>query len=236
VAKPLRLMAVYLHEASHAVACWLTCGTVHKIQVFDNEGGVTEYAGGCRCVIIPAGYVGCSFFAMLFVVLSGGRKTATAAACVFVMSLLLALCYSPNRAMVCLNLGWAIAVSAFVAVEWCWYTPILQFVILFMGVFVGIVAVHDIWNDTIVRSVYRSDSYACYTEVCPCCLPRCVGLQWIVLAIFFQIFGAWLAIVQMSNECENRGWLQCLKLTFDIDFDYTQHHYYNFDGFWHNGP
>lgn len=27
---------------SHALACWLTCGSVRAIRVFDNEGGVTQ--------------------------------------------------------------------------------------------------------------------------------------------------------------------------------------------------
>jgi hypothetical protein len=58
---------VFIHEYSHALACWLTGGNVKAIRVFDNEGGIPMYVGGCRCLIIPAGYVECSFFAMIFV-------------------------------------------------------------------------------------------------------------------------------------------------------------------------
>ena len=74
---PLRLLATFVHEMSHAMACWLTGGEVHAIEVYENEGGVTKYAGGCRCIIAPAGYLGEAFWGMIFVVLSGGRKTAT---------------------------------------------------------------------------------------------------------------------------------------------------------------
>jgi len=39
VAKPIRLIAVFIHEWCHAIACWMTCGDVHRINVFENEGG-----------------------------------------------------------------------------------------------------------------------------------------------------------------------------------------------------
>lgn len=44
--KAMRLLAVFIHEMSHAIACWLTCGSVKKIEVYNNEGGVTGYTGG----------------------------------------------------------------------------------------------------------------------------------------------------------------------------------------------
>jgi len=40
------------------VACWFSGGSVRKIEVYENEGGVTGYTGGCRILVIPAGYVG----------------------------------------------------------------------------------------------------------------------------------------------------------------------------------
>lgn len=46
--KPMRLLAVFVHEFGHASICWLTGGTVKKIEVYHNEGGVTAYTGGCR--------------------------------------------------------------------------------------------------------------------------------------------------------------------------------------------
>lgn len=233
--KPMRLITVFIHEMSHAVACWLTCGNVMQLQVYENEGGVTKYIGGCRCLIIPAGYVGASFFGMIFVILSGGRRTATFAASVFTCSLLFALCYSPNRVMVYLCLGYSVVTSALIYVEWQLYTPLLQFVILFYGVFTSMFALSGIYDDTILRSVQGSDAYACSQEVCPCCAPRVVGLQWAILAIFFQIFGVWIALVEMSDECEKMGWFECLHLTVNIeDFELGKDKW-DFDGFWGQG-
>jgi Peptidase M50B-like len=53
IIKPMKLIAVFFHEYSHAAACWMTGGTVTAIEVYNNEGGVTKYRGGMRCIIIP---------------------------------------------------------------------------------------------------------------------------------------------------------------------------------------
>jgi Peptidase M50B-like len=41
VMKPMRLLAVFLHEFSHAAMAWLTGGKVTGIEVNENEGTVT---------------------------------------------------------------------------------------------------------------------------------------------------------------------------------------------------
>jgi Peptidase M50B-like len=229
IAKPMRLIAVFIHEWSHATACWLTGGSVVNIEVHDNEGGVTRFIGGCRSLIIPAGYVGCGFWAMIFVIMSGGRKTATAAAIVFSMSLVVALCYNPNRVLVYLCLAYMLLTIGVTVIEYRVYSPLLQFLILFYGVFVGIYAIEDIYQDTVKREVRGSDAYACHQEVCPFCLPRCVGLQWAILAIAFQLCGIWIAIVQMSEECEDLGWFKCM--TLGADFDPSNN--WDWEGFFH---
>jgi hypothetical protein len=82
VLKPMRLLAVFVHEFSHASACWMTGGNVKGIEVYQNEGGVTKYEGGCRLLVIPAGYVGGAFWGGAFVALSGNRIGATVVACI----------------------------------------------------------------------------------------------------------------------------------------------------------
>lgn len=226
--KPLRLLATFVHEFSHALVCWLTCGDVHGIEVYNNAGGVTKYRGGCRCLIAPAGYLGEAFWGMVFVVMSGGRKTATFAASGLVAALLVSLCYSPNRTMVFLNLFYAVVTLAFIMVEWYIFTPILHFVTLLYGVFLSTYAVADIFNHLVVRSQPGSDAYAMYEESVHCCQPRCIGVTWMILAIVMQFFGIWLALILMSNECEDGGWFECL---FDnkLDLDFPD---WKMDGDW----
>jgi|Transcript_3656 hypothetical protein len=218
---PLRLLATFVHEMSHAMACWLTGGEVHAIEVYENAGGVTKYAGGCRCIIAPAGYLGEAFWGMVFVVLSGGRKTATFAASGLVLALLISLCYSPNRTMVYLNLCYAVFTLAFIFVEWFAFTPILAFVTLLYGVFLGTYAVADIFSHLIMHTSRRSDAYHMYQETgrCACCQPKCIGVQWMIWAILFQLTGIWFALILMSEECQNSGWFECIfHSKFDLDF------------------
>lgn len=234
--KPMRMIATFLHELSHALATWLTCGDVRKIRVFENEGGVTEYVGGCRILIIPAGYIGCSFWGMVFTVMSGGRKTATGAAAAFVAALLISLCYSPTRTMVYLNLGYAVVTLAFILVEWFAFSPILTYVILLYGVFIGTYSIYDIWAGLVKRTVIGSDAHACYQE-CPCCLPRCVGIQWAMIAFLLQLFGVWLALTLMADDCQDKSWGECvsqhgpISFAFDVPnwFEHTDFDFNNVD-------
>jgi hypothetical protein len=50
--KPVRLLAVFLHEFSHAFLCWITGGKVEAIEVNTNEGKL----------MIRRGFVNNSFF------------------------------------------------------------------------------------------------------------------------------------------------------------------------------
>eukprot|EP00797_Seminavis_robusta_P017777 Sro265_g102870.2 (253) ;mRNA; r:59370-60128 len=229
IAKPMRLMSTFLHEMSHACACWFTGGDVYNIEVYDNEGGVTRYAGGCRSLIIPAGYCGVSVWSMIFVILSGGRRTATVAASVLTGALLLALCYSPNKTLVYISLAYALINCICIYIEWWVYTPLLQFLILFYGVCVGIFAIADISDDTIFRTIEHSDAYACYKEVWPCCLPKCIGIQWAIFAICCQLLGIWIALAEMSDECQDSTWWGCLADGDGVDWG---DHEWDFEGFW----
>lgn len=87
----LKAILVFISFHCSASAAWLTCGGVDKIEVYQNEGGVTHFRGGMKCCIIPAGYVGVSFWGGVFVCLSGSRIGATVAASVFAFALLICL-------------------------------------------------------------------------------------------------------------------------------------------------
>jgi len=49
---------VFLHELSHALATWVTCGKVISMEVHGNEGGLTKTVGGSRFIILSSGYLG----------------------------------------------------------------------------------------------------------------------------------------------------------------------------------
>ncbi|KAK1740880.1 metallopeptidase (family M50) [Skeletonema marinoi] len=198
IMKPMKLVAVFVHEFGHATACWLTGGKVHGIEVYTNEGGVTKYSGGARWFVIPAGYLGGAFWGAVFVVMSGDRWASLSIAIIFCVGMAVSLFFAPNATMVGLNIGFIVLTVAFILVDQLAITPFLQFLTLFYGVFIGIFSVYDIWDDLITRTVEGSDAHACH-KLIPCCLPRCVGVQFAVVALAFQALGLYLALVWMSS-------------------------------------
>mmetsp|Transcript_4678 Transcript_4678/g.11209 ORF Transcript_4678/g.11209 Transcript_4678/m.11209 type:complete len:234 (+) Transcript_4678:116-817(+) len=198
IVKPMKLISIFIHEMGHASAAWLTGGKVDKIEVYENEGGVTNFRNGWKPAIIPAGYVGVSFWGGVFVALSGSKIGSTVASGIFILGLIVCLRYSPNKLLVGLNIGFIVITLTAILIEWLVFDPVLQFVTLFYGVFIGWYGIMDIWDDTISRTVEGSDAYACF-QMWKCCLPRCVGVQFAVLAIICQCAGLYIAMLSMMS-------------------------------------
>jgi len=55
---PLKLLVVFFHEASHALAVVLTGGKVHELVVVFQQGGHVRHTGGNYFIIASAGYLG----------------------------------------------------------------------------------------------------------------------------------------------------------------------------------
>ena len=106
--------------------------------------------------------------------------------------------YSPNKLLIGLNIGFIIVTLAATLIEWFAFDPFLQFVTLFYGVFIGWYGIMDIWDDTISRTVEGSDAYACF-QMWKCCLPRCVGVQFAILAIICQCAGLYFGMLSMES-------------------------------------
>jgi hypothetical protein len=121
--------------------------------------------------------------------------------------------------VVCISLGFTIITFTAVFIEWFVFDPILPYVTLFYGVFIGYYSLRDIYEDCIlpdeigeeedlVNSTKRgaliahndegSDAMACH-KLIPCCLPRCVGVQFWLIAFSFQVLGIYLALVWLVS-------------------------------------
>ena len=55
---PLKILVVFFHEVSHAIAAWATGGSVGGIQLEAAQGGVCQVAGGNAFIVLTAGYLG----------------------------------------------------------------------------------------------------------------------------------------------------------------------------------
>jgi len=211
--KPIKLIAVFCYELNHVITCRLTGGKSKTIELYNAEKeiekGLTELDGGVKCFYIPAGYMGNAFWGMVFVALSGNRISSTIVTCLFVVALVSSLKFTPKKLMTVLFI-----VSTIIAIfiDWFVFHPLLVFVTLYYGVSIGTFAVYaDLRRNQLepgakCRYIPRcrfvldgADAKACHGAV-PCCLTRCVGLQFIVYSLVCQIIGIYLALVLLSDN------------------------------------
>lgn len=206
VLRPMKLIAIFVHEMSHALACWLTGGTVlnDRIEVYEGDGGITRYEGGNAYVVLSAGYIGSAFLGMLFVILSGDRIASLVVACIFLFGLVISLYLTKKSETeskvwtVGLSMGFIVLTTVFILLDRFLFQPLLQFLTLYYGVFIASFAIYDLYDDLFIRSFERSDTYTC-NDLIPCCLPKFAGLLYIFIALGLMALGLYLALVWMVS-------------------------------------
>ena len=69
---PLKIFVVFLHEISHGLAAVFTGGSIERIELNANQGGVCWTRGGSRFLTASAGYLGSMLWGALLLV-AGAR-------------------------------------------------------------------------------------------------------------------------------------------------------------------
>ncbi|KMZ75659.1 hypothetical protein ZOSMA_111G00100 [Zostera marina] len=198
VITPFKLITVFLHETSHALACKLTCGDVEGMEVHANEGGVTKTRGGIYWVILPAGYLGSSFWGMVLILASTNLLTARIAAGCFGVALLVVLFIADNWFLRGLCIGFIIFLGVIWILQETTSIHILRYVILFIGVMNSLFSVYDIYDDLISRRVNSSDAEK-FAQLCPCpCNGVAWGVIWGLISFMFLIVSMYLGLVILS--------------------------------------
>lgn len=195
---PFKLITVFLHELSHAIACKLTCGQVESIQVHADEGGATQTRGGVYWLILPAGYLGSSFWGMVFILASTNLLTAKIAAGCFIAALLIVLFVAKNWLLRGLCIGFIILLAVVWVLQETTKARALRYTILFIGVMNSLFSVYDIYDDLISRRVNSSDAEK-FAEICPCpCNGAAWGVIWGMISLLFLCGSMYLGLVILS--------------------------------------
>ncbi|KAL5726095.1 hypothetical protein ACHQM5_009165 [Ranunculus cassubicifolius] len=195
---PFKLITVFLHEASHAIACKLTCGDVEGMEVHANEGGVTKTRGGVYWIILPAGYLGSSFWGMVFILASTNLLAAKIAAGCFGAALFVVLFIADNWTLRGLCIGFIVGLGVIWVLQEFTSIHILRYVILFIGVMNSLFSVYDIYDDLISRRVNSSDAEK-FAEICPCpCNGAAWGVIWGFISFAFLCGSIYLGLVILS--------------------------------------
>ncbi|CRG95203.1 conserved Plasmodium protein, unknown function [Plasmodium gallinaceum] len=195
ILEPFKLLTVFLHEFSHASACWITGGKVKGIEVNKNHGGCTNTIGGNQFLILPAGYIGSCFYGMFFILMAYLNKWTLIISAGFLCFLLLIVLifYAKNvflRILCVLFLTVTISIWVLcVYFKELDYWP-LKIIMTFIGVLNEMYSMTDIFEDLITRTSYESDAYK-YAELTKCNSKLC-GVLWFLINLLFILLTIYL--------------------------------------------
>lgn len=220
---PLKLVAVFLHEFSHALACWVTGGKVKEIKINEMFGGVTITVGGSRCFTLWAGYIGSVIWGSFFILMTFHQISTRVAATIFIVACLataLFLRIEQKKLWGCsCTLGLVLRIAIILMaglVVGCWVIeevvladvdePIhpLRWCLLAIGTVCTLHAVNDTVTDVLCNKINnqeqgKSDAVMFAEEFRGS--PRCYGFIWSTIAIIavgLALFGT----IALQSECD----------------------------------
>jgi len=154
---PLKIFVVLLHEISHAVVAVATGGTIERIVLDPNQGGVCYCPGGNAFATLSAGYLGSLAWGGLLVSAAQAKRInsrwVTGAAGVLVVALTLAYVRSTFGFGFGIAFGLVLILGALrlsVAIN--------QGVLLTLGLTSCLYAILDIKSDVLDRPELQSDA------------------------------------------------------------------------------
>lgn len=156
IVAPLKILTVFLHELSHALATLLTGGSVENLSINPNQGGSVLSRGGNRFIILSAGYLGSLLFG-LFLVLSAVRTGWDRATLGLLGGAIMIVTLIYVREPFGIAFGCA-AGAGMVAIAWFLGRAFADPVLRILGVTSMIYVPFDIFSDTIARSHLQSDA------------------------------------------------------------------------------
>jgi len=183
---PLKIFVVLLHEISHGVMAVLSGGTIERIIITSNEGGLCQCPGGGRFLTLSAGYLGSLLWgaAILVAARGRGRIPQIAAAVIGVIVIAVTISYVRNWFGLVFGVGFG---GGLVAVAYYLPSDGISALLTALGLTSCLYAILDIKSDVIDRPEVMSDARM-LAELTG--IPTLVwGVLWIGVAL---LFSAWL--------------------------------------------
>ncbi|WP_342068949.1 M50 family metallopeptidase [Yoonia algicola] len=153
---PLKILIVFFHEASHAIATLLTGGDVVSLSVSADQGGLVISRGGNRFVTLTAGYLG-SLLVGVVLLLAATRTSAdrkVMALCGMVTLVIAGLYVRDLFALAfCMGMGAVMLLMA----RYLGHKA-NDLALRVIGLTSMIYVPYDIFSDTIARASLRSDA------------------------------------------------------------------------------
>ncbi len=181
---PLKILVVFFHESSHAIATVLTGGRVTELVISQDQGGHVISRGGSRFLVLTAGYLG-SLICGAVIYLAAARTRKDAAAMFFLGCLTIAIALFFVRNL----FGFAFSAATGVVMILLGARAgekINDFILQLIGLTSMIYVPMDIYSDTISRSHLQSDARMLAQEFGGSTLMW--GGLWIMLSAILIVF------------------------------------------------
>ncbi len=199
---PLKILVVFFHELSHGLAALLTGGSIERIELVAQEGGLCVTSGGNRFVLLTAGYLGSLVWGGLILLLASRTRIDRAVSIVLGL-ILVAVSVFFIRPF--LGFGFFFGLLAGLALG---ATGVLlsegvnDYLLRVIGLTSCMYAVLDIKSDIIDRPGIRSDA-AMLSDLTG--LPTLFwGFVWIAVAVVAAFFFLLLACKTRRGGKENQ--------------------------------
>ncbi len=153
---PLKILVVFFHEVSHAIATVVTGGDVVSLSISNRFSGEVWSRGGNRFITLTAGYLGSLLIGVGLLIAATRTKAdrAIMAGC-GVVTLVIAGLYVRDLFALGFTAGTGIAM---LLMAWFLGHAANDLVLRVMGLASMIYVPYDIFSDTIARSNLRSDA------------------------------------------------------------------------------
>jgi hypothetical protein len=157
VVVPLKILIVFFHEMSHAIAAFLTGGEVLSLSISPNQGGEVWSRGGNRFITLTAGYLGSLLIGvgLLIAATRTNADRAIMAGC-GIVTLVVAGLYVRDIFALSFTIG--LGITMLVIARYLGHAA-NDMVLRVIGLASMIYVPYDIFSDTIARSNARSDAY-----------------------------------------------------------------------------
>ncbi|MCP4137021.1 MAG: M50 family metallopeptidase [bacterium] len=181
---PLKIFVVLLHEISHGLAAVLTGGTIVKIQINQNQGGVCYTQGGARALILTAGYLGSMLWGGL--ILAAAARTnwdKYISGIIGAAVLAVTVIFIDNQFGLIYGIAFGVGMMALGK-----FAPVVvnDFVLKLIGLTSILYAIIDIKDDLISRDIPTSDAAVFAKEYFG--TSELWGVIWIIIAIIMAFF------------------------------------------------
>jgi len=153
---PLKILVVFFHESSHALATVITGGKVMEMVVVAEQGGHVVSLGGSRFITLNAGYLGSLFWGVIIYLVAAGTRVDRPA--MFILgSIIIIITLAFVTALFAFIFGLFIG-GLMIVLSIFTSERVNDFLLRLIGLTSMIYTILDIVSDTITHSELQSDA------------------------------------------------------------------------------